>query len=147
MNYRHPQARRTAEGLSKKEVICCLDRYIARELYKILTRPKPEWLEETIFLQPLDEHRRIPQPIIRSMQFMRHFGIRGGCRRAGLVEDLELIKLACALQETADRNPQVNLIQGDPRWARGPLHPQTALTVDHTGRRPTPEPQPSRSIR
>jgi hypothetical protein len=33
-------ARRTAEGLSKKEIIRCLKRYIARELYKILTRPK-----------------------------------------------------------------------------------------------------------
>ena len=26
-------ARRTAEGLSKKEIICCLKRYIAREVY------------------------------------------------------------------------------------------------------------------
>jgi transposase len=33
-------ARRTTEGLSKKEIIRCLKRYIARELYKILTRPK-----------------------------------------------------------------------------------------------------------
>jgi transposase len=32
--------RRTKEGLSKKEIIRCLKRYIARELYKILTRPK-----------------------------------------------------------------------------------------------------------
>jgi transposase len=34
-------ARRTAEGLSKREIIRCLKRYIAREIYKILTRPKP----------------------------------------------------------------------------------------------------------
>jgi transposase len=33
-------ARRTAEGLSKKEIIRCLKRYIARELYKLLTHPK-----------------------------------------------------------------------------------------------------------
>jgi transposase len=32
--------RRTTEGMSKKEIIRCLKRYIARELYKILTRPK-----------------------------------------------------------------------------------------------------------
>jgi transposase len=32
--------RRTADGLSKKEIIRCLKRYIARELYKILTHPK-----------------------------------------------------------------------------------------------------------
>jgi transposase len=32
--------RRTTEGLSKKEIIRCLKRYIARELYKILTNPK-----------------------------------------------------------------------------------------------------------
>jgi transposase len=32
--------RRTAEGLSKKEIIRCLKRYVARELYKILTSPK-----------------------------------------------------------------------------------------------------------
>jgi transposase len=31
--------RRTAEGLSKKEIIRCLKRYVARELYKILTSP------------------------------------------------------------------------------------------------------------
>jgi hypothetical protein len=34
--------RRTTEGLSKKEIIRCLKRYIARELYKILTHPKPQ---------------------------------------------------------------------------------------------------------
>jgi transposase len=32
--------RRTTDGLSKKEIIRCLKRYIARELYKILTSPK-----------------------------------------------------------------------------------------------------------
>jgi transposase len=32
--------RRTTEGLSKKEIIRCLKRYVARELYKILTSPK-----------------------------------------------------------------------------------------------------------
>jgi transposase len=31
--------RRTAEGLSTKEIIRCLKRYVARELYKTLTRP------------------------------------------------------------------------------------------------------------
>jgi transposase len=35
-------ARRTTEGLSKKEIIRCLKRYIAREIYKILTHPKTE---------------------------------------------------------------------------------------------------------
>jgi hypothetical protein len=34
--------RRTTEGLSKKEIIRCLKRYIARELYKVLTRPKTQ---------------------------------------------------------------------------------------------------------
>lgn len=34
--------RRTTEGLSKKEIIRCLKRYIARELYKILTHPKTQ---------------------------------------------------------------------------------------------------------
>ena len=34
--------RRTAEGLSEKEIIRCLKRYIARELYKILTHPKTD---------------------------------------------------------------------------------------------------------
>lgn len=31
--------RRTADGLSTKEIVRCLRRYVARELYKILTRP------------------------------------------------------------------------------------------------------------
>jgi transposase len=35
-------ARRTAEGKSKKEIIRCLKRYIAREIYKILTHPKSQ---------------------------------------------------------------------------------------------------------
>jgi transposase len=33
-------ARRAAEGLSKKEILRCLKRYLARELYKLL-KPKP----------------------------------------------------------------------------------------------------------
>jgi transposase len=32
-------ARRTAEGKTKKEIIRCLKRYIAREIYKTLCRP------------------------------------------------------------------------------------------------------------
>lgn len=32
-------ARRTAEGLSKKEILRCLKRYLARELYKLLATP------------------------------------------------------------------------------------------------------------
>jgi hypothetical protein len=32
--------RRTTEGMSKKEIIRCLKRYIAREIYKTLCRPK-----------------------------------------------------------------------------------------------------------
>ena len=34
-------ARRTTEGKTKKEIIRCLKRYIAREIYKALCRPKP----------------------------------------------------------------------------------------------------------
>jgi transposase len=34
-------ARRTAEGLSSKEIIHCLKRYIAREIYYILRQPRP----------------------------------------------------------------------------------------------------------
>jgi len=33
-------ARRTAEGKTKKEIIRCLKRYIAREIYKALCRPQ-----------------------------------------------------------------------------------------------------------
>ena len=29
--------RRTAEGLSKREIICCLKRYVARELLPLVT--------------------------------------------------------------------------------------------------------------
>ena len=36
----HLPAHQDKEGLSKKEIIRCLKRYIARELYKVLTRPK-----------------------------------------------------------------------------------------------------------
>src|SRR6185437_12315349 len=34
-------ARRTAEGKTAKEIIRCLKRYIAREIYKALCRPSP----------------------------------------------------------------------------------------------------------
>ena len=34
-------ARRTAEGKTRKEIIRCLNRYIARENYKALRRPQP----------------------------------------------------------------------------------------------------------
>jgi transposase len=33
--------RRTAEGMSKKDILRCLKRFIAREVYKYLTRPSP----------------------------------------------------------------------------------------------------------
>lgn len=38
--------RRTCDGLSKKEIIRCLKRYIARELYTILTQPKSPAIQE-----------------------------------------------------------------------------------------------------
>jgi hypothetical protein len=34
-------ARRTAEGLSKKDIIRCLKRAIAREMFKLLAAPRP----------------------------------------------------------------------------------------------------------
>jgi len=36
-------ARRTAEGLSKREIIRCLKRFVAREIYRCLTtREQPD---------------------------------------------------------------------------------------------------------
>jgi len=34
-------ARRTAEGLSNRDIMRCLKRYIAREIYRAITRPLP----------------------------------------------------------------------------------------------------------
>ncbi len=34
-------ARRTGQGLSKKEIMRCLKRYVAREVYRILTVETP----------------------------------------------------------------------------------------------------------
>ena len=34
-------ARRTTEGLSRREIIRCLQRYVARELYQLLVRLHP----------------------------------------------------------------------------------------------------------
>jgi transposase len=39
-------ARRTTEGLSKPEILRCLKRYIAREVFKILNAPKPTSVSE-----------------------------------------------------------------------------------------------------
>jgi transposase len=38
-------ARRTAEGLTKREIIRCLKRYIAREIFAVLPRPAPAALD------------------------------------------------------------------------------------------------------
>jgi transposase len=40
-------ARRTAEGLSKREIIRCLKRYLVREIYRLLPRPAPNHLTST----------------------------------------------------------------------------------------------------
>ena len=34
-------ARRTAQGLSKREIIRCLKRYVAREIYHLIRKPQP----------------------------------------------------------------------------------------------------------
>jgi len=34
-------ARRTAQGLSKREIIRCLKRYLAREIYQIIRKTLP----------------------------------------------------------------------------------------------------------
>ncbi len=34
-------SRRTAEGKTKKEIMGCLKRYIAREIFSVLTAPAP----------------------------------------------------------------------------------------------------------
>lgn len=39
--------RRTTEGLSKREIVRCLKRYIPREIYANLPRPEPESLAPT----------------------------------------------------------------------------------------------------
>ena len=39
-------ARRTADGLSKKEIIRCLKRYVAREVYALLPAPATDALDE-----------------------------------------------------------------------------------------------------
>jgi transposase len=38
---RNYMARRTAEGLSKREILRCLKRYIAREVFAVLPRTNP----------------------------------------------------------------------------------------------------------
>ena len=51
--------RRTAEGLSKREIIRCLKRYIAREIYANLPPPAATPPTPSRTKQPLDEHRSI----------------------------------------------------------------------------------------
>ncbi|PZG56067.1 hypothetical protein C1I98_01955 [Spongiactinospora gelatinilytica] len=40
--------RRTAEGLSKREIIRCLKRYVARQLYKVIVRPQAPAAESPV---------------------------------------------------------------------------------------------------
>ena len=51
--------RRTAEGLSKREIIRCLKRYIAREIYNNLPRPATPRHPYQPSPQRLDKHRSI----------------------------------------------------------------------------------------
>lgn len=41
-------ARRTAQGLSKKEIIRCLKRYVVRDIYRALPMGAPEASSPTI---------------------------------------------------------------------------------------------------
>ena len=49
--------RRTNEGLGKREIIRCLKRYIAREIYANLPRPQDNSLTRTANPPRLDKHR------------------------------------------------------------------------------------------
>lgn len=51
--------RRTAEGLSKREIIRCLKRYIAREVYKNLPAPTTDTKSPEALHPQLDKHRSI----------------------------------------------------------------------------------------
>ena len=51
--------RRTAEGLSKREIIRCLKRYIAREIYNNLPRTDSHDTTPATSQRRLDEHRSI----------------------------------------------------------------------------------------
>lgn len=44
-------AKRTAEGMSKKEIIRCLKRYVAREIHRVMSNPRPA--QPTNDLRPL----------------------------------------------------------------------------------------------
>ena len=44
-------ARRTAEGKSRREIIRCLKRYIAREIFALLTKPQPDPAAENLRAQ------------------------------------------------------------------------------------------------
>lgn len=44
-------AKRTAEGMSKKEIIRCLKRYVAREIHRVMKNPRP--VQPTNDLRPL----------------------------------------------------------------------------------------------
>ena len=50
----HYVARRTAEGKSKREIIRCLKRYVAREVYRVLVccgaRSSPTGLQEAVHI-------------------------------------------------------------------------------------------------
>ncbi len=53
-------ARRTADGLSKPEIIRCLKRYLARELYRTLVSPSAS------SLRPADGDHTFPSPDLAS---------------------------------------------------------------------------------
>lgn len=51
-------ARRTAEGLSKAEILRCLKRYLARELYRVLvTRPTPALVPTALDKPDAEQHQ------------------------------------------------------------------------------------------
>lgn len=49
--------RRTTEGLTKKDIIRCLKRFVAREIYALLPHQRPQPRRPGISHQPLDIYR------------------------------------------------------------------------------------------
>ena len=82
-------ARRTAEGKTGKEIIRCLKRYVAREVYQALTNP-PEDLPTGPELRALRQHHRLP--LVAVAGALGTTPIRLSTLERGLVHDTRLAR-------------------------------------------------------
>ncbi len=79
---RQYMARRLAEGKTKAEIIRCLKRYLAREIFRLLPRHRHSRSPGNCIIRPLDSYRSInpySEAAVKTLKYAPVFRDRFGC--------------------------------------------------------------------